>query len=201
MNYTSLTLAEVEAEFSAVARDTKSLFGLLDERQLNWRRDATSWSVAQCFDHLLNINREMFQAIDAAVGGSRPPTVWQRLPVLPRIFGSMMIKSQMPESKRKFKAPRKGSSGVERDRPAHHRALRRLSARGRRARPLARRARRGTHHHGVALRLVHHLQRARWLPADRDARAASFRAGEARDPGTWLPGRGSGVVYCNDELP
>ena len=105
MDYTSLSLAEVEAELAATARDTRALFGVLDEHQLNWRRDATSWSVAQCFDHLLKINGEMFQAIDAAVGGSRPPTVWQRLPVLPRIFGSMMIKSQMPEAKRKFKAP------------------------------------------------------------------------------------------------
>ena len=105
MDYTSLSLAEVEGELSAIARDTQSVFGVLDEQQLNWRRDATTWSVAQCFDHLLNANREMFQAIDAAIDGSHPPTIWQRLPVLPRVFGSMMIKSQMPESKRKFRAP------------------------------------------------------------------------------------------------
>lgn len=107
MDYTSLSLSEVEGEFAAIARDTQSVFGILDEQQLNWRRDATSWSVAQCFDHLLNINREMFQAIDAAIGGSPPPTLWQRLPLLPRVFGLMLIKSQMPEAKRKFTAPRK----------------------------------------------------------------------------------------------
>lgn len=114
MDYTSLSLAEVEAELAATARDAEALFGNLDERQLNWQRDATSWSVAQCFDHLLKINREMFQAIDAAVGGSRPPTVWQRLPVLPRIFGSMLIKSQMPEAKRKFTAPPKAVPAASR---------------------------------------------------------------------------------------
>lgn len=106
-DYTTLSLADVGAEFSAIARDTQSVFGLLDERQLNWRADATSWSVAQCFDHLLNANREIFQAVDAAMDRSRPPTVWQRLPVLPRVFGSMLIKSQMPEAKRKFTTPRK----------------------------------------------------------------------------------------------
>ena len=105
MDYASLSLAQVEAELAATARDARALFGNLDEHRLNWRRDATSWSVAQCFDHLLKINREMFQAIDAAVRGSRPPTVWQRLPILPRIFGAMMIKSQAPVAKRKFKAP------------------------------------------------------------------------------------------------
>jgi hypothetical protein len=106
-NPTTLSLADVGAEFSAIAHDTRSVFGLLDAQQLNWRPDATSWSVAQCFDHLLNTNREMFQAVDAAMDGSRPPTVWQRLPVLPRVFGLMLIKSQMPEAKRKFTAPRK----------------------------------------------------------------------------------------------
>ena len=107
MNYTTLSLADVEAEFAEMARDAQSVFGALNERQLNWRRDATIWSVAQCFDHLLKINREMFQAIDAAIAGSPPPTLWQRLPVLPRLFGLMLIKSQMPEAKRKFTAPGK----------------------------------------------------------------------------------------------
>lgn len=104
---TTLLLADVGAEFTAIARDTQSVFGLLGEQQLNWRPEAASWSVAQCFDHLLNANREMFQAVDAAIDGSRPPTVWQRLPVLPRVFGLMLIKSQMPEARRKFTAPRK----------------------------------------------------------------------------------------------
>jgi hypothetical protein len=104
--YTTLSLADVGAELAAIARDTQSVFGLLDEHQLNWRPDASRWSVAQCFDHLLNANREIFQAIDAAMDGSRPPTLWQ-LPPLPRLFGWMLIKSQMPESKRKFTAPRK----------------------------------------------------------------------------------------------
>jgi DinB superfamily len=107
VDYTTLSLAGVAAELSAIARDTQSVFGLLDERQLNWRPDATRWSVAQCFDHLLSANREMFQALDAATDASRPRTVWQRLPVLPRVFGPMMIKSQMPGAKRKFTAARK----------------------------------------------------------------------------------------------
>lgn len=107
MDYTTLSLADVETELQAIARDTQSLFGRLDERQLNWRPEPARWSVAQCFDHLLNINREMFLAVDAATDHARPRTVWQRLPVLPRLFGWMLIRSQMPETKRKFTAPSK----------------------------------------------------------------------------------------------
>jgi hypothetical protein len=104
-NYAALSLAEVEAEMSAVARDAQSTFGALDERQLNWRPDATSWSVAQCFDHLLNMNRLMFQAIDRAWDGSHPLAWWQRLPMMSRVFGALLIKSQSPDAKRKHTAP------------------------------------------------------------------------------------------------
>lgn len=107
MDYTTLSLAEVEAELDAIARDTQSVFGRLDERQLNWRPTAARWSVAQCFDHLLSANREMFQAFDAAMDRAHPRTMWQRLPVLPGVFGKMLIRSQMPAAKRKFTAHRK----------------------------------------------------------------------------------------------
>src|SRR5688500_14511672 len=86
-NFVALSLAEVVAEFSATARDTTAVFGRLDDRQLNWRPDVTRWSVAQCFDHLLSADREMFRALDAATDPARPPTLWQRVPVLPGVFG------------------------------------------------------------------------------------------------------------------
>jgi hypothetical protein len=108
-DYPTLSLADLVTELQAIARDTQSVFGHLDERQLNWRPDSASWSIAQCFDHLLNANREMFQAIDAATDSARPRTVWQRVPVLPGVFGRMIIRSQMPEAKRKFTAPRKAA--------------------------------------------------------------------------------------------
>lgn len=117
MNYTSLSLADIEKDLAAIARDTQAVFAGLSEQQLNWRRDDTSWSVAQCFDHLLNANREMFQAIDAAMDPSRTRTVWQRLPILPRVFGSLLIDAVTPEAKRKLQAPRKAvpsSSGIDR---------------------------------------------------------------------------------------
>ena len=49
----------------------------------------------------------MFKSIDAATERARAPTVWQRLPVLPRVFGAMLIRSQRPDATRKFTAPRR----------------------------------------------------------------------------------------------
>ena len=114
--YTTLTFADLDADLQAIARDTRSVFGALDERQLNWRPDATRWSVAQCFDHLLAINGEMFRALDAAEDDRVPRTFWQRLPVLPRLFGRLMVKSMSPQATRKMAAPsaaRPSSSAID----------------------------------------------------------------------------------------
>ena len=105
MDYTTLSLADVRTGLDDIAREARATFGGLDARQLNWRADATRWSVAQCFEHLLTANRLMFQAADDAVRGVRPRTLWQRLPVLPGIVGRMLIRSQAPSTARRFTAP------------------------------------------------------------------------------------------------
>jgi hypothetical protein len=106
VDYATLSLAEVRSGLDSVARDTQVTFGNLDARQLNWRPDASHWSVAQCFDHLLTTNRLVLQMAEDALNGASPRTIWQRLPVLPGILGRMLIRSQAPETARRFTAPR-----------------------------------------------------------------------------------------------
>lgn len=104
MDYTTVSLVEVQTGLEDVARDAQSTFGRLDARQLNWRPDSTQWSVAQCFEHLLKANRLMFEASERALDKSVPRTIWQRLPGTPSLFGPMLVRSQTPEGARKFKA-------------------------------------------------------------------------------------------------
>jgi DinB superfamily len=104
MDYAALSLAEVRAGLDEVARQTQSTFGGLNAGQLNWRPDATRWSVAQCFEHLLLANRLMFEAADGALNGTAPRTIWQRLPGLPGMFGRMLVRSQAPSNARRFTA-------------------------------------------------------------------------------------------------
>jgi hypothetical protein len=105
VSYTTLSPADVAGQFSAIARDTASVFGRVDATQLNWQAAAGSWSVGQCFEHLLKINGEMTRAIDRALDRSAARTIWQRLPLWPRLFGWMLVTSQAPGGKQKFKAP------------------------------------------------------------------------------------------------
>jgi hypothetical protein len=105
MDYTTLSLVDVKRVLDEIVDETHALFGPLNARQLNWRADATRWSVAQCFEHLLTANRLMLGAADDALAGRGPTSMWQRLPVLPAVLGRMLIHSQSPTTTRRFKAP------------------------------------------------------------------------------------------------
>ncbi len=109
MDYTTLSLADVRAGLESVARETQTTFGHLTARQLNWRPAATRWSVAQCFDHLLQANDQMFKAADDALRNDAGRSSWQRLPLLPRLLGRALVRSQAPETSRKFVAPRRAA--------------------------------------------------------------------------------------------
>jgi hypothetical protein len=106
MDYTRLSLPEVTAALNGVARDTLAMFGGLDARQLNWKLDATRWSVAQCFQHLFTANSLIFQNAADALRNPRR-TLWQRVPLLPSLWGTMLIRSQAPGTTRRFTAPAK----------------------------------------------------------------------------------------------
>jgi len=106
MNFTRLSLPEVRDALQAEARDTQATFGTLDARQLNWKPEAARWSVAQCFLHLFTANALLLQAAEDALRNPRS-SVWQRVPLLPRIFGQLMIRSQGPTVVGRYTAPPK----------------------------------------------------------------------------------------------
>jgi hypothetical protein len=105
MDYATLSLAEVKTGLADIARDVEHVFGALNARQLNWRPDATRWSVGQCLEHLLTTNRLMCSRADDALNPAHPRTVWQRLPGLPAMFGKLLVRSQAPQATRKYQAP------------------------------------------------------------------------------------------------
>ena len=105
-DFTTLSLADVIAELEAIAADAQATFGPLAPPQLNWRPEPARWSVAQCLDHLLKANAEMSDAAAGALGRGQPRTLWQRLPLWPRVLGRMLIRSQSPGASGRYTAPR-----------------------------------------------------------------------------------------------
>jgi hypothetical protein len=118
VDYASLSVSEIRQGLAGVAEDAQATFGGLDRRQLNWRPDASRWSVAQCFEHLLTTNELMFRAAEQALGDAAARSIWQRLPILPAVLGRMMVRSQSPGATRRFTAPAKAhpaNSEIEAD--------------------------------------------------------------------------------------
>ena len=91
-------------EAHVIAEDAQKIFGHLSKEQLNWKPNADQWSVAQCFEHLIVINTGNFPRLKKIARGEYQPSLKERLPLLPRFFGSMILKAVQPKAKRKFKA-------------------------------------------------------------------------------------------------
>jgi len=105
VDYTRLSPSEIRDELQRIGDNARDAFGSLDARQLNWKPDPSRWSVAQCLEHLVTADRLMTEAASRALDPASPRTIWQRLPFLPALLGTMMVRSQAPGGTRKFVAP------------------------------------------------------------------------------------------------
>lgn len=97
-------LSTVVAEGRLVADETRRVFGQLSTEQLNWKPSEGEWSIGQCFDHLVISNRPYLTIIEEIQEGKRRRGAWERVPLLPRFFGTLLIRTLRPDSGRKVKA-------------------------------------------------------------------------------------------------
>lgn len=110
-----LTLVE---QLRATTDEAREVFGGLDERQINWKPSAESWSVGQCFEHLLKTNAGFFSTLERIGRGEHKSSLWEKWSPLSGFFGRMVLRAVDPGSRRKFKAAAKTqptSSDVEAD--------------------------------------------------------------------------------------
>jgi DinB superfamily len=104
------------AEATAIATDAERTFGRLSYEQLNWKRRPEEWSVAQCFDHLVKIDSTYFPQFRQIEQGQYSPTWRDRVPIVGRLFGSLVLGAVQPQAQRKFKAARHvepSTSGID----------------------------------------------------------------------------------------
>jgi hypothetical protein len=97
-------LPGVLAEASLVAHETKRVFGRLSALQVNWRPGEREWSIGQCFDHVIISNRPYVHISEEILAGRWRPRAWERMPLVPRLFGRLLIKTLRPDSGRRVKA-------------------------------------------------------------------------------------------------
>ena len=99
-------LRALDEAFGMIDGDARSLVAGLSESDGAWRATPSSWSVAECLDHLAHANRVYLAAMapaasQAAAGGSR-----RRRPAVPGFFGGLFVRSMEPPVRFKSTAPK-----------------------------------------------------------------------------------------------
>ncbi len=100
-------VGQLQQDLRNISENSRNEFGKLSRDQVNWKPAVDRWSVAQCFEHLINSNAGYLQVFDSIAAGTFKPTLIQKLPGVPRMWGQLLIKSLDPKTTRKLKAPRK----------------------------------------------------------------------------------------------
>ena len=97
-------MKNLDQEVEEIVADTRETFGSLSEEQLNWKPAADSWSVGQCFDHLIKSNEAFDGEFERLSSGDRKQSFWENYSPLTSFFGNFLLKA-VKNDKKKFKAP------------------------------------------------------------------------------------------------
>ena len=117
-DYSGANLEQLISEMTDITARSQFTFGALTAPQLNWKPSAEAWSIGQCFDHLVAANRAYLPIFEQVVNGKRQGRRWENVPLLPKIFGKLLIKYLSPQSTPKLKAPeilKPGATSVDED--------------------------------------------------------------------------------------
>ena len=98
-------LQQLQMEIRSITDQIQNEFGGLRADQLNWKPAPASWSVAQCFDHLITSNKGYFPIVASVVAGQKKTRFIERVPILPAIWSKALISSLDSQGGRKLKAP------------------------------------------------------------------------------------------------
>jgi hypothetical protein len=71
-------LEYLRSDVLSLADQAQSEFGRLRVDQLNWKPAPTTWSVAQCFHHLITTNASYFPTFDSIATRQKKSNVLER---------------------------------------------------------------------------------------------------------------------------
>ena len=97
---------EITSALAQVAEEARSTFGSLTPEQLNWKPAENSWSVGQCFEHIIKTNEEFYPEFEKLASGERKNSFFEKYSPFSGFFGRFLINAVTEDSK-KAKAPSK----------------------------------------------------------------------------------------------
>jgi hypothetical protein len=99
-------IVQITSDLKQVADDARTTFGGLTPEQINWKPAENSWSVGQCFEHIIKTNEEFYPEFEKLASGTRKNSFLESYSPLSGFFGRFLIKAVSEDSK-KAKAPSK----------------------------------------------------------------------------------------------
>ena len=96
-------ILSLHQQLDAAERDAQSLVKDLAEERGCWRAEASSWSVAQCLDHLATTNQVYLGAMQEPAVRARATGRNRRGPALPGFVGQWFARTMEPPVKAPFK--------------------------------------------------------------------------------------------------
>jgi hypothetical protein len=94
------------AEARALGAEIERRFGGMSAAQLNWRPNDKEWSIGYCLEHIIISNAGYFAPIGQILAGTKSSSFWERLPLLPGLFGTLLIRTLEPGAKGFVPAPK-----------------------------------------------------------------------------------------------
>ena len=73
-------------ELQTISENTLNNFGSLKAEQINWKPNAESWGIGQCFEHLILTNNQMLEAIEKVANGKHQNSFWENWSPFSGIF-------------------------------------------------------------------------------------------------------------------
>lgn len=101
-------IVTLEEALNAAERDALALVAGLTKEQGDWRAEPSSWSVAECLDHLATANRVYLRAMEPSADRALEQGRRRRVPARPGLIARWFVRTLEPPAKAfsKRKAPR-----------------------------------------------------------------------------------------------
>lgn len=95
---------KIISELKAIRDEIEKKFGDLTSEQINWKSSDESWSIGQCFEHLIKTNELFYVELDKIAAATRKQSLLESYSPLSGFFGNLLINS-LKKDARKFKVP------------------------------------------------------------------------------------------------
>src|SRR6266540_6372609 len=88
-----------------VTAHSRELLSGLSAETLNWKPAPRRWSAAQCLEHMIAAHSAYFPIFERVRRGEYRSRAWERIPLLPLLFGLSLAEGLNGEAAKMMKAP------------------------------------------------------------------------------------------------